>query len=416
VGTIVPVVGATTPTNLPATVSLEFESIDIRKALQILAKFIGVNIVLGESVQGKVSINLSQVAAEEAMQTILHMHGLTHKRIGNTWIIQPQNKSATSQGSSPQLETKRIILKYREAKDIAALFLGNSTTTIKPEYSELSVDTHSNSLWVQDTPERIQKLEQLVEAFDHPIKQILIEARIVSINRGFENVLGSRLGLKPSSENLSEASNNLINTYIPSLNIDLPGDTPITFGIPLFWKGGQLDLELSAMESEGNGHIISSPHLITSDRQEAIIEAGSEIPYQEKGRYGNTLIFKKAVLSLKVVPEVTSLGNIVLKLHLNHNTPGTIEITDGGPPINTQELKTQVVIQPGETVVLGGIYETVQQKNSRGLPFLRKVPLLKTLFARNSQTDKTNELLIFITPRLLSDTLTKLSTEIKQSA
>lgn len=420
------------PNTTSTNVSLEFQDIEIRKALQILAKFMNLNVLIEEGVQGKMSLHLSEVSPEEAMQTILHMHGLTQHRVGKSWIIESKNKStATNTPNTFAFQSKRITLQHREAKEIAALFTGNNPTTSQNRSSTLSIDTRSNSLWIKDSPERIQMLEKLIEAFDLPIQQILIEARIVSIDRNFEKSLGLKWGFKqnqPSpnnqqvevSINEETTSNNRrrgnathqevttssssVADVISLLNVDLP---KITSSLPLLWLGNNklLDLELSAMENEGNARIISRPHLITADRTPASIETGSEIPYEERGRYGNTTIaYKRTVLGLKVTPELTPAGKILLRLHINHDKPQT-KTSSGSTPIDTQELKTQVLLKPGETVILGGIYENIRQNSEEQVPWLGKIPIINLFFKHATQLDKTRELFIFVTPQLVSSEL-----------
>jgi type IV pilus assembly protein PilQ len=395
-----------------SAISLDFQDMDVRKALQLLSKFTQLNLIIEESVQGKISLHISKVTPQEALQAILQLQELVQQQVGNTLIIRskkPQGKSTITK-QNPLLDTKQIIVKHRSAKEVGALFLG--TQAHKTRGSELSVDARSNSLWIRDTPNRIQELEKLVSAFDRAMYQVRIEARIVSVNRNFDRALGIRLGLNkpsPAQPGITEINDNTGNnnasepsSFFP-LNLDLPSlHNALNTAAPLIWKGFTrlLDLELAAMENEGQVRIISSPHLMTTDRAPALIEAGSEIPYQEKSRYGTNIAFKKAVLSLQVTPEVTPAGKILLKLEVHHDKPGTPGI-ERTPSIDTQKLKTQVLLESGETVVLGGIYETVRQQSTYRVPVLGKMPILGRLFSQKGKMDTTRELLVFVTPHRL---------------
>lgn len=427
----------TTPND---SISLDFQDIEVRKALQILAKFLKLNVLVEDSVQGKISLNLSNVSPKEAMDAILTMHALVKQQVGNTWIIKVSDKKSGFFNEFGQsLSTKRIVLQHRKAQDIAVLFKENEAEHINIQGSKLSVDNYSNSLWIKDTKDRIQMLEQMVSDFDRPVQQVLIEARIVSIDRSMENTLGARFGLKNSKQielatpvasqaendtqtsNVAENANTASGEFtertangpsfqlsIPDLSVRLPISYPsVTLGVPLVWSGINklLDLELSALESEGTGRIISSPRVITLDRVPAVIESGSEIPYQEKSRAGTSVAFKKAVLSLQVTPELNISGKILLKLHVMHDKPNGAIKFEGAPAINTQSLKTEVLLASGETVVLGGIYENAQRNNVSRLPILGRLPIVGALFSYQSQEENTHELFIFVTPHVVSQVL-----------
>jgi type IV pilus assembly protein PilQ len=399
-------------------ISLDFQEIEVRKALQTLAQFTQQNLIIDGSIEGKISLHLSQVRPEEALEAILRLQGLVQEKTGTTYIIRPKN-TISQTISAPELVTKHISLQHRDAKEVAALLLENPT--YKNANTEIKLDPSNNSLWIRDTPRRIQELEKWIRSFDKIFQQVLIEARIVSMNRNFERTLGTRFGLKPCSNPTStmepeaipppqEPETTTQYTSLPPLTVDLPLNRyALGISTPFVWKGINrlLDLELSAMENEGNGHVISSPHLITTDRTPAFIEAGSEIPYQEKGRHGNTNIaFKKAVLSLKVTPTATPSGHILLKLELHHDKPGAPDLQNI-PAIDTQTLNTQVLLKPGETIMLGGIYETVTQQSIYRIPILGQIPVLGWLFKQRVQNETKRELLIFVTPNLVTDVVLK---------
>ena len=385
----------TTTSKHSPIISLDFQEVDVRKALHTLAQFTQQNIVIVSSIQGKISLHISEMPAEEALQAILQLQNLVQKKTGQVHIIHPNRSSLENLApTQPTLHTKQIIIQHRDVKDIATRLETNY------RHTEFTVDPNSNSLWIRDTPDRIQELENLIKASDQAIQQVLIEARIVSVNRSAENTLGIRFGLKPfinSQANISQDNaplglphNNTTrtnNSLLPNLNVDLPLNRhALNLNLPIIWKGLNqlLDLELSAMENAGIAHVISSPHL-TLDKTTALIEAGSEIPYQGRNRHGTASVaFKKAVLSLKVTPDLK-------------NTP----------TIDTQKLKTQVFIHSGETIMLGGIYETVRHKSLYQIPWLSHIPILGWLFKQQIKNNIHRELLIFVTPHLVSETVLK---------
>lgn len=407
-----------------AEISLDFQDIAVRVVLQQLAKLLGLNMMIDEQIQGHLSLHLDKLPATQALAMILQMQGLEKQQLGHTWIIVPQGTLLARQKAAQDiqhqhhaleaLQSKRIRLRYREAKDIAELFLGKNPSK-SDSRGQLSVDTRSNSLWIQDTQRRIQDLAALVQAFDQPVQQVLIEARIVNIDRGFEQELGIRFGVNPVPQLNShlDDTSQIATRTMPSdtplsqrFNVDLPVRTsgnPVSLGLALLnlGKNHLLDLELSALESAGGGHIISSPHLMTTDRTPAIIEAGSEIPYQERSKNGGTSVaFKKAVLSLKVTPQILDQHHILLQLQVNHDKPSTLQIQET-PAIDTRALQTQVIVASGETIVLGGIYERLAQKTVRRIPFVSKIPLIGAFFSHRIEQTKTKDLFIFVTPRIL---------------
>lgn len=406
-------------------ISLDFQDIPIRTALQQLAKLAGINLLIDDQVQANITLHLKMIPAQEALSTMLKMQGLEKQMLGLIWIIAPQGVLWARQKEALDikeqrlnlgtLQSKHISLRYRDAKDIAELFLKQNTTSPSRPGRQLNIDQHSNSLWIRDTALRIQALKEMVQALDHPLKQILIKARIVTIDKSFEQELGIRFGITESPHLMSgslDGANQLAMGQqakdVPisqRLNIDLPVTGPaISLGLALAKLGSDklLDLELSALESAGGGQIISSPQLMTTDRSSAIIEAGSEIPYQEKLAKGATSVaFKKAVLSLKVTPQITQDQRLLLKLQVNHDKPSALLVQEA-PAIDTRSLQTQVFVASGETIVLGGIYERLNNRHIKRIPFLGRLPLLGSLFTHRAEQEKIKELLIFVTPYILS--------------
>ncbi len=400
----------------PQHIALELQGIEVRQALHILAKYTPFNLVLDNTVQGKLTLHLKKMTVEESIDTILRTQGLVKQLIGKTWVIKKGEN--LSEKESKFLETTCFKLQHRSAKDIVKLFLHHHGKQ-QPLENVFSVDECSNRLWMQDTPERVQRMKSLIQAFDQPIEQVLIEARIVSVNRNFSHKLGSHLKLQPlqqetqaledsqtlqSTTNVRENDHTASRSLHPILNIDLPLlENSMSLNIPLIGKGLSqiLDLELSAMESEGKIQVIAKPHLMTTNRNTATIATGFELSYQEKSRYGNTsLSFKKAVLSLKVTPEVTSENRLFLNLDINHDKPSTMQ-SQAGLAIDTQTLQTKVGIKSGETVVLGGVYVTTKEEKIQRTPLLGKIPILKFFFRKYHQEEAIHELMIFVTPHII---------------
>jgi type IV pilus assembly protein PilQ len=279
----------------------------------------------------------------------------------------------------------------------------------------VSIDNSTNSLWIRDSVEQLNNISASIRELDKPIPQILIEARIVSIDQNMEKKLGAQFG-STQTQLANKLLRSQLKNKVKNSNIDLlqhlTMDLPITgsvingaasMGLRLMRLGQNsfLDLELSALENEGAAEVISAPHLITADQQTAFIEAGAEIPYQEKASSGGTnVIFKKAVLSLKVTPRIIPDGHIVLDLKVNQDQPSTF-MTPDAPTIKARGIKTQVSVKSSETVVLGGIYEYSQSKLEQRVPFLGTLPIIGRLFRLTTSNSRRSELLIFLTPTLL---------------
>lgn len=401
--------------------SLNFQDIKLRAALALLAEFSGFNLVVDDKVQGNVSINLNAMSWQQALDILLQTQGLAKRPINNGWFIGPQseflerdrkNKELQSQQQSLAiLISKRIEIRYSKAAELVALLKSGKNSFLSSRGS-ISVDKRSNSLWIQDTKETLIQIEKAISELDRPIKQVSIEARIVSMDKNKERELGFRLGLRSSKKSpVSKTSYNNANVLLPQLNMDLPlwdnsDDDKISMGslgLHLLNMGKNifLDLELAALENEGGAQIISAPHLITEDLQTASIETGASIPYQGKTSSGATSVeFKKAVLSLRVTPRVMPNHRLTLDLEVNQDQPSKIRVLDV-PAINARHIKTKVIVKDGETVVLGGIYEHSQSQTVQRVPFLGSLPVIGNLFSYREISDKRNELLIFVTPTIL---------------
>lgn len=408
-------------------ISLNFQNIKIRAVLQLLAEFTGINMVVSEQVKGEITLRLNNTPWDEALDIILKTNSLAKRQTGNVMMIAPASEllkhekdALKSQrevtGLSP-LRSDLLQINYAKAADIATL-LKDKNTLLLSKRGALSVDARTNSIWVQDTSAHIEEIRRLINQLDVPVKQVLIEARIVNVTKGFAQDLGIRFGVsRPThlSGTLSGAKQGVAPAQVTPisdrLNVDfsaVPGAaSPASVGIALakLGNGILLDLELSALESEGRGEIIASPRLITTNQQAAVIESGEEIPYQESTLSGATAVaFKKAVLSLKVTPQITPDNKIMMDLQINQDTPSS-QVFNGVPSILTREIQTNVLVENGQTIVLGGIYKQDKRNAVNRVPFLGELPVVGALFRNQNVTTKNEELLIFITPRIITNAL-----------
>ncbi|MFA5959835.1 MAG: type IV pilus secretin PilQ [Tatlockia sp.] len=399
-------------------ISLNFQEIKVRAVLQLLADFTGINIVVSDKVRGNITLRLNDIPWDQALDIILTTRALSKRKIGNVMLVAPtaeildqekKNVKAKSHLKNlAPLYSDLIPVNYAKANELAAL-LKEMPASLSLR-GNVSADPRTNSLWIQDSKAHLAKIRALVAQLDVPIKQVLIEARIVNVTKDSIRDLGIRFGIaKPLNEHpVSEHA-----PLAERLNLDLPalplGGNPASIGIALakLGNGILLDLELSALESEGRGEIISSPTLITANQQAATIESGEEIPYQEATASGATSVaFKKAVLSLKVTPQITPDASILMDLHINQDIP-SVKIFNGVPSILTKEIQTSVVVKDGQTIVLGGIYKQNKYNALNRVPFLGELPVLGHLFRNRSTTIRNEELLIFITPRIITNSAMK---------
>lgn len=412
-------------------ISLNFQDIPVRSVLQLLADFTGINMVVSDSVSGNITIRLNEVPWDQALDIILTTRSLDKRRNGNVMLIAPateimarEKKELQSQEEVKKLAPLRsdlIQINYAKASEIASLMKDKSNSLLSKRGS-ISVDARTNTIWIQDTSAKIEEMRELITKLDIPVKQVLIESRIVTVTKDFSQDLGIRFGIsRPThlSGTLAGA-NQLAQNVAPAdvspvsnrLNLDLAAapvsGTPASIGIALakLGDGILLDLELSALETESRGQVIASPRLITTNQQAAVIESGQEIPYQQATSSGATAVaFKKAVLSLKVTPQITPDGKIMMDLQINQDIPST-QTFNGVPAINTKEIQTNVLVNNGQTIVLGGIYEQEKNQTVNRVPFLGELPLVGHLFRNRSISVQNTELLIFITPKIITNTLT----------
>lgn len=427
--------------------SLNFQDIEVRAVLQLIADFTGLNLVASDTVQGNLTLRLKNVPWDQALDIILKSKGLDMRRKGNVILVAPGEEIAARE--KLELEAKKqvadlsplrselIQINYAKAAEIAALLRGKEKEgSMLTERGRVSIDERTNTLLISDTPEKLLEVRQLVTKLDIPIRQVMIESRIVIATSDFARELGARFGVSAIRETNGDllmnsgsfeatdtmagsAVDNLSTTGSPfpislpfggagpqRLNVNMPVTAAnagrIAFAI--LGKTTLLDLELSALQAEGRGEVISNPRVITSNQKEALIEQGTEIPYQQASSSGATNVtFKKAVLSLKVTPQITPDDRVLMDLVVNKDSVG--EIFLGVPSIDTKEVNTQVLVDNGETVVLGGIYEQERSKEVDKVPFLGDLPIIGALFRNTRQVDDKTELLIFVTPKILKESL-----------
>jgi type IV pilus assembly protein PilQ len=427
--------------------TLNFQDIDVRSVLQLLADTSGQNIVVSDSVAGNLTLRLQNVPWDQALDIVLRTKGLDKRRQDNVIIIGPTEELASREKAelaarrevqelSP-VRSEYLQVNYAKVTDLAKLIKSSSgkDSMLSPR-GTLSVDERTNTLLVQDTAEKLADIRRLVQTLDVPVRQVLIEARIVIVNDTFERDLGARFGITTAQQNgnngllavtgngvgadtlTGSAANNLAKgnpifpVTAPILNnryqVNLPVANPAgTIGISLLHGANLLDLELSAAQNEGRGEVISSPRVITANQKPATIMQGVEIPYQESASSGATTTqFKKAVLSLKVTPLITPDNRVILDLDVNDDSVGQlVQSATGGsvPSIDTREILTQVLVNDGQTVVLGGILETTKTTSTNKVPYLGDIPVLGHLFKTTTDVNNKKELLIFITPKILRE-------------
>lgn len=370
-------------------ISVNFHNIQVPNLLRLIAEFSQKNVVISPKVTGNISIHLRQVTWREALNVILTTANLAQREDRDIIYIMPTAEVMTLDNA--QAKEKAVLnLHYAKAKDLAALL--KTSGLLSPNGSS-SADLRTNSLLIEDIPNRLVPISQYVQSIDIPMQQILITARIVSADTDFARELGIKFGTTNTNDT---PQNTAIDTSSNAIDY---GHFELT--VAKLGAARLLDMEIAALESEGRGKVISSPKLITGNRITAYIESGSEIPYQEKASHGATSVaFKKAVLSLKVTPEIVSATKLNLTLQLNQDKVSQLTV-NGVPAIDTRRIQTQVLVNNGETVILGGIYEWANSQSITRVPFLGKIPLLGVLFSHQEIKRERKELLMFVTPRII---------------
>ncbi|WP_456296367.1 type IV pilus secretin PilQ [Vibrio sp. AK197] len=397
--------------------SMNFQDIDLRRALYWLAEFSDINLVLSDNVQGRLSLRLQSVPWSQVLDVILQLKQLSKQVEGNVMVIAPRDElPASGLLNRSQLGSQVIEVQYAKVTDLANMINGEHSGLLSDQGS-LAFDERTNTLVVHDYPQQRAEIQKMVDALDVAVKQVQIEARIVSLNQGSLEELGVRWGVMSQQQDYSIAGSIEANqspssgenlAFDQRLNVNLgataANTSSIAFQIATLGSNTLLDLELSALQSESKAEIISSPSLLTTNKQPAYIEQGTEIPYVEAASSGATAVkFKKAVLSLKVTPQITPNNKLILDLNVTQDRPGEVVKTGTGEAvaIQTQRIGTQVLVASGETVVLGGIYQHSVSDTVDKVPLLGDLPLVGALFRRSYQKMGKSELLIFVTPKVV---------------
>ncbi len=424
--------------------SLNFQDIEVRSVLQLIADFTDLNLVASDTVAGRITLRLKNVPWDQALELILKTKGLDQRQVGNVLLVAPAAEIAAREklelenrkqiSELAPLRTEFVQVRYASATALFGLFQGGGeeggggTSSMLSDRGSVIVDERTNSIIITDTADRLENFRRVISQLDIPVRQVLIEARIVTATANFSEELGIKWGggylerngasnalrVGGSETTLTELQGVLVGddskiTTPGDLVVDLGVTTPgaTSFAIGYSGLGNYLiDLELSAFAKDGHAEVVSRPKVITADKSTAIIESGVEIPYQEATSSGATNVsFKDAVLALEVTPQITPDDRVIMKLNVKQDTVGIV--FNGVPSINTNEVETEVLVANGETVVLGGIFTTDKNVSTTKTPFLGDLPYIGRIFRNTLERDDKQELLIFITPRIISDSLTE---------
>lgn len=420
--------------------SLNFQNVDVRRLLQVIGEFTGMNMVVSDSVSGAITLILKDVPWDQALDIILQQKGLDMRKNGNVILVAPREEIAAKEklefeakaqiGDLEPLRTESFQLNYQKAEEIKKLLTDSSQRMLSKRGSAV-FDARTNILFVQDTANRLDDVRQVIAKVDLAVRQVMIEARIVEAGDSFAKNLGVRLGWNQGTGGSGQVGSanavyggSLNNTayqtgqtttkatLADTLNVNLPATpragTAGAFSVVLYNNSGTrfLNAEISALEADGKAKVISSPRVMTANQVEAIIEQGTEIPYQQATSSGATSVsFRKANLSLKVKPQITPDGRVTMSLDINKDTANTTLSTGSGVAIDTKHVKTEVLVDNGGTVVIGGIYTQKTSESTNRIPFFGDLPYIGWLFKNREWIDDKTELLVFITPRILTDTL-----------
>lgn len=427
--------------------SLNFQNIEVRSLLQVIADFTNFNIVTSDSVSGAVTLRLKDVPWDQALDIILQAKGLGMRRSGNVLWIAPKDEIAAREKleleanaavqSLEPVRTQGFQLNYTKAADVSVQLTGSGSARILSSRGSAIAEPRTNQLFVTDVPSKLEQVQQLIARLDIPVRQVLIEARIVEASDTFGKTLGVRLGavdlrttnarggtpgysvgggqrgsLGATYDGVSGQTGQLEDAGLNTLNtsfVNLPaagvgGFNAASVAISIFGSSADrfLNLELSALEADGKGKLVSSPRIVTADKIKALIEQGTEFPYQQATSSGATSVsFRRATLKLEVTPQITPEGNIILDLDIAKDSRG--ETTAAGIAINTKHIKTQVLVENGGTVVIGGIFELTETEAESRVPLLGDIPIAGNLFKNRQRSSNKQEMLVFITPKMISD-------------
>ncbi|WP_304362175.1 type IV pilus secretin PilQ family protein [Collimonas fungivorans] len=414
--------------------SLNFQNVEVRSVLQVIVDFTGLNIITSDTVGGNLTLRLKDVPWDQALDIVMQAKGLDMRKNGSVIWIAPKDELLTKEkleleqrsqiAELEPLRTESFQLNYQKAEAFKKVFgiddaggggSGKKNTILSNRGSAV-IDPRTNQLFVTDTPTILQNIRNLVQKIDIASRQVLIEARMVEANDGFSRNLGAKLGFGFNGNNVTAGGTQTASATTGTLpviggnSVNLPANPSIgtagSLALTLFNSAASkfISLELSALEADGQGKIISSPRVVTADQQKALIEQGVEIPYQNATSSGATSVeFKKANLKLEVVPQITPDGNVILTVDVTNDSVG--DIVPGGVSINTKHVQTQVQVENGGTVVIGGIYTQTISNNVNKVPLLGDIPVLGYLFKQTAVVNNRTELLIFLTPKIVIDRL-----------
>ncbi len=430
--------------------SLNFQDIEVRSVLQLIADFTSLNLVASDTVSGRITLRLQNVPWDQALELILKTKGLDKRTSGNVMLVAPADEiaarerleleAANQNEQLVQLRSEYIQVSYAKAADLQTMITsgintnntaGSASNSLLSPRGSVSIDARTNTLIIQDIPKKIDEIRDLVAKLDVPVKQVMIEARIVTANTSFAKELGVKWGVAHdnigtnkrimaggSRTTLSDIRESTFDTAtgLPTYDIASPTDLAVDLGIDKVGASSLavgivnadnvvLDLELSALQSDGHGEIVATPKVLTADKQKALIASGKQIPYQEASSSGATAIkFINAELRLEVTPSITPDGRVNMELFINKDSAGEA-LANGSLTINTNRISTNVLVDDGQTVVLGGIFSNESLKGVTKTPLLGDIPFLGRLFRQEVTRNDKQELLIFVTPRLLNDTI-----------
>ncbi|MBP2080512.1 type IV pilus assembly protein PilQ [Pseudomonas putida] len=399
----IPLVWATPYQGEP--LSLNFQDVEVRSVLQVLADYAGINLVASDDVQGNVTLRLQDVPWDQALDLVLRSKGLAQRHEGNVLLVapaaafapQPFDAHPVPDAQMQPLRRELIPIHHAKAAELVELLLtslaDDSTFTVR---GSLGVDERTNTLVAHQPADRLAELRQLVTQLDVPVRQVAIEARIVEANVDYEKSLGVRWGGPLYGESLRPGKELFVD-----LGVERAGSS---VGLGLLRGDVLLDLELSAMEKSGNGEIISQPKVVTADKETARILKGTEVPYQETSQSGATSVaFREASLSLEVTPQITPDNKVIMAVRVTKDEPDYVNAVNNVPPIRKNEVNAKVRVADGETIVIGGVYSTSQNNVVDKVPFFGDLPYVGRLFRRDVLQEKKSELLVFLTPRIMSD-------------
>lgn len=417
--------------------SLNFQNVEVRTVLQVIAEFTGMNIITSDTVNGSLTLRLKDVPWDQALDIILQAKGLDQRKNGNVVWIAPRDELALKE--KLELESKQFIseleplrtetfqLRYHNAEAIQKILAeGGSNQRLLSRRGSAVIDSRSNILFIQDVPSRLEEIRSILAKIDVPTKQVLIEARIVSAGENFSRELGSKFGIQ--GQNIKNSTKTGVAGTVDK-SAELAGGTAVGGTDGLNWsfpttgaaaglgsgmlgisvlnpsQGVMVNLELSAMESDGKGKILSSPRIVTGDQQKAMIEAGVQVPYRSVSSNGTNVQFKDAVLSLAVTPRITPDGRVLMELEIKKDEPDWARAVAGEPPIDKKLVKTNVLVANGETAILGGVYEQNDKSVTTKVPLLGDLPIIGNLFKYTQKLNDRTELVVFITPKVLDDSM-----------